>query len=718
MNGLKLQYLKRLITFTLQIITATAMAKPAPAVFYKSVRDTAVIYKLVQEGLKHSKNLNAKAPAYLLQVIKLCDNKADAYSIKQYHTALNSLGGYYTFKGNHDSSAYFYNRLMLSGQAHHNPFAIATANIGYGLIADYQADYETAINRNMLALQYFEQVKDTTAAAIIMGNLANSYIRIKQYQKAVNLLNAALNINLQKGLTRIAANNMANMARAYKGLGNRTKELELKLKAFGIFKVENYKKGMATVAINLGVFYENDNNFKEAQKYYHIALKCSREIQDKGNIAILFNNMSSFYLKLNKLDTAVLYNDSAAYYAGHNGDKLSQADAAIYKANILHTLGRHAEADEYYDKYALIRDTIYNNRMQRQVAEMEVKYETEKKENTIALLNQQNNIKSLQLKNSQLQLGKDQLQLVEQNQTLLINTLNLKNKDQQLTNQRLDADKNEQRIKALREQAHIQALGLENRKLQITQRNYAITFILLLLAAGTLLGYLYYSRYKTQQENRIKNEIFKQQEVAAKALFDGEQSERIRIARDLHDSVGQMLAVVKMNLTTANQQPEAAGWLDKTTRLVDQTIQEVRYISHNLIPEELNFGLFNALEDLGEKVNGSGGTQVVVDIPDEVRHHQFEKSNELSIYRIVQEVLSNMVRHAQATLINLSVLPQHNQMLLVIKDNGKGFDTATIPTSTGLGWKNIAARVNLLDGSLQVRSQQLSGTQIEIIIPG
>ncbi|RYE12352.1 MAG: sensor histidine kinase, partial [Sphingobacteriales bacterium] len=193
-----------------------------------------------------------------------------------------------------------------------------------------------------------------------------------------------------------------------------------------------------------------------------------------------------------------------------------------------------------------------------------------------------------------------------------------------------------------------------------------------------------------------------------------EQKERIRIARDLHDSIGQMLSVIKMNISNI---PESRT-TTTTLELVDSTIAEVRNISHNLIPEELNFGLFTALEDMCDKINSSNTTQVAINVPDEVREHQFEKTNELSIYRIVQEVLNNMVKHSQASLINLDVTRQGNGFNLAIKDNGKGFDTAQINRSKGLGWKNIAARVNMLDGKMQVRSESLTGTQIEITIPG
>jgi two-component system NarL family sensor kinase len=679
--------------------------------------DSLKISAFVKEGQKLAVSLDAKAPGYLMQVLKLTDKKAPDLYVEQKFEALSSLGGYYTSKGVHDSAAYYYNKLMRLGMDNKNERIIAKANIGFGLIADYQADYPAAISKFLLALKYAESVRDTVGIATATGNMGNAYIRLKQYPKAIKLLNSSIDLYTKKGMVRQAANNTSSLARAYKGVGNKQKELELKLKALSMFKSLGYKKGIATVCINLGVYYESAGNFTESLKYNNIALQNSRAINDKGNIAILFNNMSDLYLELGKTDTAILYNDSAWYYAKRSGDKLSQSDALLYKANILHTLGRHMEAGLATDAYLEIKDSIYNEKSQRQIADMEVKYETEKKQSQIVLLNKENSIKTLELQNNLLTIKKNQADLNEQQQALLISQLKIKNKDQKIINQQLDALQKEQNIKVLQRKSLIQNLELKNKNLQVKQRNYAITGIIISIAAVLAIIYLSYKRRTLKYQNQLQAEVFKQNEIATKAVFEGEQKERIRIARDLHDSIGQMLSVVKMNLSTQNHNyPDRAT--GATLELVDKTIAEVRNISHNLIPEELNFGLFAAIEDMCEKINMGGGTQVMVSIPDEARQHHFEQSNQLSIYRIVQEVLGNMVKHSQATEVDLQVLTGEYHMTIAIKDNGKGFDTGEIQNSKGIGWKNIMARVNLLDGEMNVQSEKLTGTQIEITIPG
>ncbi|RZK02797.1 MAG: hypothetical protein EOO43_23280, partial [Flavobacterium sp.] len=136
-----------------------------------------------------------------------------------------------------------------------------------------------------------------------------------------------------------------------------------------------------------------------------------------------------------------------------------------------------------------------------------------------------------------------------------------------------------------------------------------------------------------------------------------------------------------------------------------------------LIPEALNFGLFAALEDICQKINEAGITQVALKVADEINGLRLTQQNKLSIYRIVQEVLNNMIKHANASHISIDMTKADDNMLISIKDDGDGFDLSKINDSKGIGWKNISARVHLMDGDMNIKSEKLIGTQIEISIP-
>ncbi len=272
----------------------------------------------------------------------------------------------------------------------------------------------------------------------------------------------------------------------------------------------------------------------------------------------------------------------------------------------------------------------------------------------------------------------------------------------------------QERYETAKKEKQNQVLQIEN-QLRTIEKNRAVSekkiILTISVALIILLAALAYSLYRNKL-NKIKRS---EEQKMNQALFVGEQTERIRIARDLHDGVGQMLSLVKMNISTLDSQNVV---IEKTVTLVDKTIDEVRNVSHNLIPEELNFGLFPALENLAEKVNTSGNIKMQIHIPQKVKEIKFEKQNELSIYRIVQEVVNNMVKHAGASIIDLSVQELNQILVLSIKDNGHGMDMEAIKQSTGIGWKNINARARMMGGKIKVYSERLSGTQIEITLPG
>jgi two-component system NarL family sensor kinase len=195
-----------------------------------------------------------------------------------------------------------------------------------------------------------------------------------------------------------------------------------------------------------------------------------------------------------------------------------------------------------------------------------------------------------------------------------------------------------------------------------------------------------------------------------KAVLESESKERFRIARDLHDSVGQMLSVIKMHLSNSSEN-NALG------EIVDKTISEVRSISHNLIPEALNFGLKRALEELIDKTNLDGKVEVSLIFEIEKSNLRLSQEKELMLFRIIQELIGNTLKHANATVIQLNFQLNHDQLEVLIVENGIGFDLNKIDESKGLGWKNTYARLALISGVITISSEKNKGSKIKIIIP-
>jgi len=196
-------------------------------------------------------------------------------------------------------------------------------------------------------------------------------------------------------------------------------------------------------------------------------------------------------------------------------------------------------------------------------------------------------------------------------------------------------------------------------------------------------------------------------------LIEGQENERERIARDLHDGLGAMLTSMKLRLSNE---------LNETTRgefmtMLDDAINETRNLSRNLMPAVLmDFGLFDALAQLARSTEKNTGIKVIYSCDSVHEKSQLIKSKQVYVYRIVQEVINNALKHAHCSEILLSVTEFDDQMNIYIKDNGKGLKDDSISESSGLGFKNIKERTGLLNGELIVESDE-HGTIVEVNIP-
>ena len=255
----------------------------------------------------------------------------------------------------------------------------------------------------------------------------------------------------------------------------------------------------------------------------------------------------------------------------------------------------------------------------------------------------------------------------------------------------------------------------ENKELLIATRSKNILLISTITISLLLLLVLWfaYNRYRIKKERESEKEKSVYKSMQYKAVLEAEEKERSRIAGELHDSIGQILSTAKMIISVVKPaDAEDEEVLTNSMSLIDRAVKEVRTISHNLMPSSLTgFGLKAAIKELARNVNASGSLKFTLELSEQL---EVTKDEEVVIYRIIQEAVHNIIKHAQATAILLTFENADGDYLLQIKDNGKGFDTTAIKTSTGIGWKNIFLRVELLNGTIDVTSAPGMGTSIRI----
>ncbi|MBK7667582.1 MAG: sensor histidine kinase [Sphingobacteriaceae bacterium] len=222
--------------------------------------------------------------------------------------------------------------------------------------------------------------------------------------------------------------------------------------------------------------------------------------------------------------------------------------------------------------------------------------------------------------------------------------------------------------------------------------------------------------YVWNQRKKAKHlyQLAEADKIRFKEVIEAEEKERSRIAQELHDGLGQLLSTARLNVAGLEDSVSAedkAG-LNRSLKIIDDACVEVRSISHNMMPSALiRLGLIPAINEVVNNVNSAKG--IKIDFTTNVES-SLGKSLDITIYRVVQEILNNMIRHAKATNINIDIEKAGDDLKIEMKDNGVGFNTEELKNSNGIGWKNIFSRISMLDGDIKLESELQKGTIVFI----
>jgi signal transduction histidine kinase len=277
-----------------------------------------------------------------------------------------------------------------------------------------------------------------------------------------------------------------------------------------------------------------------------------------------------------------------------------------------------------------------------------------------------------------------------------------------------ETERKDKANKLLAKEAQLSRLRLEN---EVKTRKIVLIASgcgLLLVLAGFLTAY---HRYRRKKDAEMSRQLAAEQLLRFRAVIEGEERERVRVAREMHDGIGYLLSAARLNLSvvTPGTDDETVA-VGNSMSLLDDAVQEVRTISHNLMPASLTeLGLVPALRELCRKITEAGGVRATLESAGTPRG--MDRTSEIALYRVVQEVVGNMLRHAQATAIQIYFCWEADRISLTLSDNGVGFDTRLVTRSSGIGWKNVYSRVAMLHGTVSVESASGMGSTICIQIP-
>lgn len=275
----------------------------------------------------------------------------------------------------------------------------------------------------------------------------------------------------------------------------------------------------------------------------------------------------------------------------------------------------------------------------------------------------------------------------------------------------------------LQRQSEIKEVEIKKQHLEIERlkvkrqaaRLTALLSILLFSFSIALTIFMFKRKLRAQKMAQLEQEISKQKELQLNNFIKGQEEERNRLARDLHDGIGSQMALLKMNLSKISQpQGNSIEGIQLPIRLCDDIYQSLRDVAFNLLPRPLvRDGLIAAIKELSSKLTKSSGIEFSVNnFGFCQRLSQFQ---EAGIFRITQEITANIVKHSSATMARIDITCDAESIGVSISWNGKGFNPETLESSTGYGWKNINTRLNQLGGNIFIDSSENSQSSIAIV---
>ena len=500
--------------------------------------------------------------------------------------------------------------------------------------------FEQSLNYLYPALRIYQRSKNDYYSAIMMGGLALAFIHLKDYPKARAYIHDACALQLKTGDEYGYWENQMNLAIVESDEKNYAKATEIAQKCVEAFRKFGDPYSEAMASARMGNALRDQKKDKEALLWYKKALVLADSAIDESNAAVYLQNIANTLIDLGEYKQALPYLDKGWRLANKLEDMGAKSDLAYTQMRYFIHDGNAKEANAWLDKYVEMRDSLLEKASVRYSQEMDVKYATEIREGKIKNLSNENRIKALELQS----------------------------REGELRNARL--------------MSGILVAGL----------------LVLGLAAYTII-----SRQRTAAKLKLALVKAEEQERGLKAVIDAQENERRQIARDLHDSIGQQLAALKIRM----DQPA-----EKTLPLLENTIHEVRGISHRMMPVTLEReGLDAALQELARS---STTDRVAITYDSFNLPEKLDADRSLTLYRAAQEIISNALRHSEASGLQISLYGKGDQLILMAEDNGKGLvQTAT----NGIGITNIKTRLGAFGGEIRMENKPEGGLHAIILLP-
>lgn len=587
----------------------------------------------------------------------------------------------------------------------------------YLLIADSHEynDVDSAIYYCKKALEISVQAKNIKEEIRSLNNLGFSLRNRGDLKEAYNVYSKALVLAENTKDTSFIARTYNSLGSYYVNLGDYDAALEYYLPAYEIRLKFKDTLGRATVAGNLGIVYSAINEYKLSEKYMLISLEINSSINDTIYMATDYRSLGGLYFKTNRVDEAFDAHTKSLDFYQRMGDKEGQFLEYASLGYMYQQQKEYTKAKSYFDRsMKLCQEMNFpSRRVQVHINFMEFYNEMEEYKLSLKHADSAMTLNT-QYFNSKLERERIYASKIVSYKGLheyefAVNFLDKKDqlKDSLNTEKKINSLASSQvKLDVIEKETEI--IKLENEQLLASEVKSRLFLALIGISAigGFIVFRMRYVSLSRKRKHAEEKETL--QRSFSQDIIRSIENERKRISRELHDSVGQSLLLIKNKVILGNT--------PKDTNIIDNTIQEVRDMALALHPYQFEQkGLVKSLENLMDEFQDTSKTLYTHDI--DLETYDIESTKEIFIYRMIQEALNNVEKHAKAEVCALRITDNSKSVCFQIKDNGVGFDLSTGNNKMeSLGMKTLKERATLIKAELVIESIVGEGTTIQITI--
>jgi two-component system NarL family sensor kinase len=521
-------------------------------------------------------------------------------------------------------------------------------------------DQSASLDYYLKAAAIYEELKDSSSMSFIYGNIAGVYNDLKEYENGYLYALKGISLCRRLNTTHGLGSGMVNLSSSLINLKRYDTALVVLYQNKELARKEKNKYQQVDVMANMDYAYAGLGKFNLIKANADEMMSLSIPINYTEGQCYGLVGLAEYWLHKKKFTLAIHYADDAISAAAKTKFISTLRDAYQEAGNIEVATGNIARFHYYDGLRDSIDEVLYSDKILKNTQELDAKYSLNKKQTQIDDLNKQREIQQLTIK-------------------------------------------------------------------QRSTMNWALSGLVLVIV---LIGLLYNRNYRQKkkllqagvmlQQQRIAELEKERQLLAAHGVMQGQLEERTRLAKDLHDGLGSILSSAKYSFSNLKENlpdaPVTSAAFDRSMNMLDLSISELRRIAQNMMPEALvKFGLDTALKDFCNSVEQSGALQLTYQ-SFEIRENSIPAITAGSVYRIIQELVNNILKHAGATTALVQLIRKDDTLSITVEDNGRGFNASILETSDGSGYLNLRNRVEYLNGTLDIQTAPDKGTSVNIEI--